>query len=82
MFVNFVNIFFRSIECHEETIQCIHFTPDSVCLASGDVSGVLKIWHMDSFSVPLAVVSDAHDLGVLGLEFMPDFKKTCKLLLF
>ncbi|XP_075219196.1 WD repeat, SAM and U-box domain-containing protein 1-like isoform X2 [Lycorma delicatula] len=66
----------KSIECHEETIHAICFSPDSVCLASGDLSGQLKLWHVNTFTAPLSIISDAHDLGVLGLEFMQNYERS------
>ncbi|XP_039298056.1 WD repeat, SAM and U-box domain-containing protein 1 [Nilaparvata lugens] len=66
----------RSVVGHEETVQSICFSPDSACLLTGDVGGQLKLWSSTSFSGCLSVINDAHDLGVLGIDFAPTYQQS------
>lgn len=66
----------RSVVGHEETVQSICFSPDASCLLTGDVGGQLKLWSSTSFSGCLSVINDAHDLGVLGIDFAPNYQQT------
>lgn len=57
---------------HEETVTCLSFTSDSAVLASGSTQGDVMLWRLaHTSSSAFTTVWAAHDLGVVGLDFLP-----------
>lgn len=56
----------------EHTVFCCEFTPDGQSLITCDANGDLRLWNvLGSHNMPVALVQEAHDLGVLCCEFAP-----------
>ncbi|KAF5304797.1 hypothetical protein FQR65_LT07814 [Abscondita terminalis] len=66
----------RTIFHHEGTTQALAFTPDSQYLISACSLEIISIWCMqevletagDGACLPLAVIDNAHDLGILCMD--------------
>ncbi|XP_066977665.1 WD repeat, SAM and U-box domain-containing protein 1-like isoform X3 [Macrobrachium rosenbergii] len=66
----------RRMSGDESTVTTVGFTPDSSYLATGSSGGELRIWDARfGHSVPIAIKSKAHDLGVSTLHFSPAIGK-------
>lgn len=58
---------------HAEAISSLSFSGDSCYLVSGCVRGNLRVWGMCPVSpVCLALVEDAHDMGITYVQFTSD----------
>ncbi|KAL5018254.1 hypothetical protein ScPMuIL_003976 [Solemya velum] len=64
----------RSLQGHEASVVAGCFTPDSSCIVSGSTKGDLRVWDAKyGHGKNLAVVLNAHDLGVTCCVFSPIF---------
>lgn len=65
----------RSLLGHEAMITACAFTPDSSFLVSGATGGDLRLWDAClGHGKCLAVVPDAHDLGVCACDFSSQYQ--------
>ncbi|XP_029844272.2 WD repeat, SAM and U-box domain-containing protein 1 [Ixodes scapularis] len=65
----------RSLEGHEAMVSACAFSPDSLFLASGATGGDLKLWDARyGHGRCLLTRPEAHDLGVTGCHFSPQFE--------
>lgn len=70
----------RSLSGHEATVTACAFTPDSNFLVSASSAGDLKIWDArHGHGKCLLTFPEAHDLGVLGVDFSSKYQVDCKL---
>ncbi|XP_068217034.1 WD repeat, SAM and U-box domain-containing protein 1-like isoform X2 [Palaemon carinicauda] len=71
----------RQMNGDESTVTTVGFTPDSSYLATGSSGGELRVWDARyGHSVPIAIKSKAHDLGVSTLHFSPAIGKEDSIL--
>ncbi|RWS30374.1 WD repeat: SAM and U-box domain-containing protein 1-like protein [Leptotrombidium deliense] len=64
-----------SLEGHEAMITACDFTPDSSYLISGSTAGDLRLWDSKLGNGKcLEIIAEAHDLGVLGTAFSPEYE--------
>eukprot|EP00095_Tigriopus_kingsejongensis_P002126 maker-scaffold447_size167621-snap-gene-0.46 protein:Tk02126 transcript:maker-scaffold447_size167621-snap-gene-0.46-mRNA-1 annotation:"vegetative incompatibility protein het-e-1-like isoform x2" len=63
----------KTLRGHESTIFALGYSPDSQYLVSADANGALNVWDGQSVihAKSLCTQEDAHDLGVLTLDFAP-----------
>jgi len=67
----------RTISEHDATVSALAFSPDSLVIISGDVSGHIFCWSAQSgHHTQLTAVDEAHDLGVNSTDFSPVVVKT------
>lgn len=65
----------RSLEGHEAMVTACCFSPDSMFLVSGSTAGDLKLWDARyGHGRCLLTRPEAHDLGVTGCHFSPQFE--------
>ncbi|XP_077283056.1 WD repeat, SAM and U-box domain-containing protein 1-like [Arctopsyche grandis] len=71
----------RTIQHHEDTVQSLSYTFDSMYFVTACTQGVLKLYSVEDIRdttiedpMPLLSLDDAHDLGVLCCDFCNVFK--------
>lgn len=63
---------FRMMEGHEASVVALSFTPDGSYIVSGSTLGDLRFWDARfGHGRHLALVKEAHDLGVTCCQFSP-----------
>lgn len=76
---HFISI--RVLEGHEAMITALTFSPDCAFLLSCSTSGDILLWDARyGHGKCLSSVTDAHDLGVLGCDFSPQYDAVGKCL--
>lgn len=69
----------RSLTGHESMVTACAFTPDSNFLVSSSSAGDLKIWDArHGHGKCLVTLPEAHDLGVLCVDFSSHYQVDCK----